>query len=585
MLDAGSKNYFGGGYKSGYKAQEELCRRTSLSFITKLTNNNLYDIEYNGIYVPNILVLREDKYKNYEFLKNPFVINIGIIAADNLKSENEINDDKIQNYKKMFFNLFSMSKENGCKNIILVPIGCGAFKNPPKVIAKIITDLLFEDGWINFFDNVVMSIIEDHNSNNNIGKFKEIFDKYPNFVDNIIGKNYQQNLDRLELKLKLKKEEYYYYDTFKIKKKDTIEKKNFCKVVEYTKNFNFIDDKRVKNTGTKNRIEEYMMNIYSDTKLIIENKDIYILNKQYIINTEFINNIQPIKYITYRNIKGDNIEPFIPNNLDRTKIDKNKFIFIISDYLHIANILSKNGLNPLVVDAGSRDKFGGGYQKGSSAQEEDLCRRTTLTFIKKLSDDSFYKDKLYKNIKLDNTGANYGLKEDSGIYVPNVLVLKDTETNKFKCIKPFEISVGIIAVNRYSEKDNDENGQKNKVWFKLGENYLKIYTHELKQQYLRMFSTIFEMAYKNNHKSIVLIAIGCGVFNNDPNFIADIIYNLLFIIGWITKFEYVVMVLLDKKDIPTSTYTIFKNKFEENKQFIKTFTENLTEFENYIKKK
>lgn len=60
--------------------------------------------------------------------------------------------------------MLSLEIKNDIKNIILSAFGCGVFKNEPDIMSKFFYKILVKEGYSNYFDNVVFSIINDRNS-------------------------------------------------------------------------------------------------------------------------------------------------------------------------------------------------------------------------------------------------------------------------------------------------------------------------------------------------------------------------------------------------------------------------------------
>ncbi|KAG2386910.1 hypothetical protein C9374_001945 [Naegleria lovaniensis] len=75
----------------------------------------------------------------------------------------------------------------------------------------------------------------------------------------------------------------------------------------------------------------------------------------------------------------------------------------------------KLNLNPLMLVNGSLSHPGGGYANGSFAQEEDMCRRSSLALC---LDDPFKMD--------DSRQWSYPLPQFGGCYVPQCLVLRQS---------------------------------------------------------------------------------------------------------------------------------------------------------------
>ena len=137
--------------------------------------------------------------------------------------------------------------------------------------------------------------------------------------------------------------------------------------------------------------------------------------------------------------------------------------------------------NILVLNMASEYKAGGGTENGAMAQEEELFRRT--------------------NYFMSLTQNLYPLKELDGIYTKNVYILKDDNYNQ---ITPYQCSFIAVAGLR-------------KPYLKNG-NYNSI-DREIMKKKIEM---IFKCAIFYGHTNIVLGALGCGVFANPPEEVADI---------------------------------------------------------------
>lgn len=170
--------------------------------------------------------------------------------------------------------------------------------------------------------------------------------------------------------------------------------------------------------------------------------------------------------------------------------DKNVFNEAIDirnmDTLDMAHEYVKSGLKPLVLNMASDFKPGGGVASGKTAQEECLFRRS--------------------NAFQTHPSELYPLNWNQVIYSPVVTVIKDAS---YERIEPFDI--GMIAVAGL---------RKPKL---IGEKYQledrKIMTQKIE--------SIFKVAKLHGHDSLVLGALGCGVFMNPPYEVAGIFKTML----------------------------------------------------------
>lgn len=148
--------------------------------------------------------------------------------------------------------------------------------------------------------------------------------------------------------------------------------------------------------------------------------------------------------------------------------------------------------NVLALNFASAKYPGGGFLRGSRAQEESLARSSTL-----YASISREKEMYNHNKKLGT-----GLYSDYMIYSPNVIVFRNDDGDLLS--KPYEVSfITSPAVNagivQGREKEN-----KSKISFVMQSRIEKI----------------LSVALENGHENIVLGAFGCGVFKNNPQQVA-----------------------------------------------------------------
>lgn len=136
---------------------------------------------------------------------------------------------------------------------------------------------------------------------------------------------------------------------------------------------------------------------------------------------------------------------------------------------------------------------GGGFIKGAIAQEEALCHASDLYNV--ISDEKFYT--YYEHNRQTTNG---GLYKNFAIYSPNIIF--NRTSNNY-------ISVDIITCPAPNLSHYE------------GHCY-----YAMKAMYDRI-KFILDIAEKHNQKNLVLGAFGCGVFKNDPTFVAEQFKELL----------------------------------------------------------
>lgn len=164
VLNFASATNPGGGVAWGSTAQEEcLCRCSTLySNLTerrlwrtfyephRAQNNPLYNDDV--IYTPDVLVFKSD-IREPELLPNSEWWNVNVItcAAPNLRPGRDgrirvriSNEDLYQLHVKRMRRIMNIAARNKNDVIILGAYGCGAFQNPPDVVAKALRQVALE---------------------------------------------------------------------------------------------------------------------------------------------------------------------------------------------------------------------------------------------------------------------------------------------------------------------------------------------------------------------------------------------------------------------------------------------------------
>ena len=170
----------------------------------------------------------------------------------------------------------------------------------------------------------------------------------------------------------------------------------------------------------------------------------------------------------------------------------------LSQYRHLFD--KNNGQDKvLVLNFANPLNPGGGVWEGAKAQEEDLCRRSSLLF----SLESDVAKKYYEYNK--NLHTNLG--SDSIIISPNVEIIKDEDGKLLK--NSFNVAVMTCAAPmvKYGLE-----GLSNEQYESL--------------LYNRIVKMLKVSAYLK-YKVLVLGAWGCGAFGNDAALVSDLFYKAL----------------------------------------------------------
>ena len=168
----------------------------------------------------------------------------------------------------------------------------------------------------------------------------------------------------------------------------------------------------------------------------------------------------------------------------------------------------RSGAKIAVLNFASATNPGGGVKSGSSAQEESLCRCSTLypTLNQRWLWDQYY---------LPNREAKDPLHTDVCIYSPGVVICKSDESIPQRLPEEQFVTVDVItcaAPNLRRSPGNRHNPD--------ASNAANISKQDLLQLHIRRAKHILHVAAANHVDCLVLGAFGCGAFENDPNVVA-----------------------------------------------------------------
>ncbi|MCD8307518.1 MAG: TIGR02452 family protein [Clostridia bacterium] len=153
----------------------------------------------------------------------------------------------------------------------------------------------------------------------------------------------------------------------------------------------------------------------------------------------------------------------------------------------------------LVQNLASAVHPGGGVRNGATAQEEDLCRKTSLL----LSLESNAAKPFYDY----NWSLNSKLGSDAVIISPCVEVMKDSGCSLLA--EPYPIGVITCAA------PNIRNGLEGRT------------QAQYRELLRRRIMTILCCAAENGYRHLVLGAFGCGVFGNDAALVSNLFMDCI----------------------------------------------------------
>ncbi len=164
---------------------------------------------------------------------------------------------------------------------------------------------------------------------------------------------------------------------------------------------------------------------------------------------------------------------------------------------------------PFVMNFANAHHAGGGFLLGANAQEEALCRCSTLYA-------SINSPEAAQMYRYNNTHIS-AVESDFMLYSPNVCVFRDEKCSLLET--PFSAAVITVpAPNRRGAA-------------------LLASGAKIKEAMTRRIRIMLKTAAKHGHKNLVLGAWGCGAFGNKPDEVAAYFKEVLFTEGYGRAFD------------------------------------------------
>ena len=198
VLNMASRRNPGGGVATGAGAQEEtLFRRTNLfrslyqfapyteQYGIKRSHHQYpLDRNFGGVYTPDAIYFRESEQKGYALLDDPVSLSFITVAGMNrpdLTDDGFIAPYHVEPIKNKIRTIFRMGLVHGHDSLVLGALGCGAFRNPPRHVARLFHEVMDEMEFKNKYRCIVFAILDDHNSHqkhNPEGNFKPFAEEF-----------------------------------------------------------------------------------------------------------------------------------------------------------------------------------------------------------------------------------------------------------------------------------------------------------------------------------------------------------------------------------------------------------------------
>lgn len=168
---------------------------------------------------------------------------------------------------------------------------------------------------------------------------------------------------------------------------------------------------------------------------------------------------------------------------------------------------------PCILNFASSVSPGGGVVTGAQAQEESICRVSTLYFA--LSDPETAGRFYDRHWELIRAGKMNRRNTDDIIFTPGVVVVRDDADNEKIMNKSRWFKTDVITCAAPDIRQLDDDSQYNPD------------RKELQKVFEKRWSRILAVAANHGAKTLILGAFGCGVFANPPRLVAEAFMNVI----------------------------------------------------------
>jgi uncharacterized protein (TIGR02452 family) len=206
-----------------------------------------------------------------------------------------------------------------------------------------------------------------------------------------------------------------------------------------------------------------------------------------------------------------------------------------ADSLDTAMKLHSRGVRDILVLNMANSRIPGGfYTDGTGAQEEALCRRTTLY-----------------HILVDNP-TFYPIPHHGAIYSPDVLVMRKSDDERCELLKGDQMWwTSVISVAAIFQPPWDANG-----------GFARVQDREEMRERIK---TVLRVAVLEGKKNLVLGALGCGIFRNPPFAVAQLFKDVLTDSEFLGAFQGIWFAIMDRAG--SRNFQIFSQVLEGVKLF------------------
>ena len=198
--------------------------------------------------------------------------------------------------------------------------------------------------------------------------------------------------------------------------------------------------------------------------------------------------------------------------------------------------LVEQGFNPAVLNMASLYHPGGGVLQGSGAQEEELCRRSTLAIsLYQFSLPGGRYGDLADMVGVKRRAERYPMDNTyGGIYSPGITFFRGTQDQGYVLLEEtFRAAVISVASLNYNPKHGHntlDNGN-------IPESDKPVLKEKIR--------TILRIGALKGHDSLVLGALGCGAFCTPPAQMARLFHEVLDEPEFDGRFRKIIFAIID----------------------------------------
>jgi len=242
------------------------------------------------------------------------------------------------------------------------------------------------------------------------------------------------------------------------------------------------------------------------------------------------------------------------NNSKCEKGDCPQFHILNQDCILATRDLVEQGYNPALLNMASLYHPGGGVLQGSSAQEEELCRRSTLAIsLYQFSLPGGRYGDLADMVGVKRRAERYPMDNTyGGIYSPDITFFRAPKDEGYALLdEPFKAAVISVASLNYNPKHGHNT---------LDNGNIPEADKPILKEKIR---TILRIGALKKHDSLVLGALGCGAFCTPPAQMARLFHEVLKEQEFQGRFKKIVFAIIDSPS--SNNFRPFKDEFSIEK--------------------